>query len=364
MTRSVAKPLEDRLKDGPDRRTAKDFSAVELAVTRELDLSRICADLLDPTATHAQRETFLGLLLEELVASAEVSDRVTAFRSPPGAGSTSEVEHSTDSGRIDIYIELEDGRRIAIENKPWASDQPEQIDGYLSYLHPRSNEPGGSDGPDPNVLLLYWSGDGNDPQWPETEPPKRMLRNRCITMPYRKTHGVPSVEGWLLRCKDECGAPRVQWFLEDLIQYVVRWFPDVTHLLNDHVKSLGAKRGMDVETPRGGWLFRPSGWEGDWTGIWIDRQNRHSLSFDVGASDWPDDADRKDRPIKDHLIEEGKRVVGDRSAWSAHEHNYRRCNRHVSWVFNGEMVFRTDPCDGVNEIMELVEVLLEAADSA
>ena len=228
--------VEDRLKDGRDRRTAADFSAVRLAVTREIDLSRIFADLLDPGGAHAQGEIFLALLLEELRLAPGDSGRVAGFGSPPGAGSRVELEHSTGEipmadgkkrlGSIDIFVELEGGRRIAIENKPWAGEQDEQIPRYLHYLQ------GLSAGSDESVgiekfLLLYWigwTGEGSDPKLEpldEDDP----LRDRCIKMPYRETVGTPSVEGWLRRCAVACEAPRVRSFLLDLLRYVKETFP-------------------------------------------------------------------------------------------------------------------------------------------
>ena len=230
--------MEDRLQAGHDRRTAAAFSVADLAVTRELDLSRLFAQLLDPGGSHAQGATFLSLLLDEIrfqIPAADAS-RLAAFRSPPGLGSRVEVEHGTGgdktadgepgSGRIDILIELDDRRHIAIENKPWAWDQPEQVVRYLSYLRQRSagSAGRGETAADESFLLLYWSGDGRDPDDVKAAP-EESLKRRCITMPYRETADRPSVEGWLRRCAVACEAPQVRAFLLDLLRYVDRKFP-------------------------------------------------------------------------------------------------------------------------------------------
>lgn len=223
--------MEDRIREGRDRRSAAHFSTADLAVRGELDLSRIFAHLLDPREAHAQGETFLSLLLEELRwtslkgATGEDPVNFAAFRSPPGAGSAVTTEHWTGDGKIDIFIDLGDGRRIAIENKPWASDQPKQIKRYLLYLNESPADSGASDTDLENFLVLYWSGDGHDPDWSnEPDEVSAALKRRCVTMPYRETDDAPSVEGWLRRCVVACEAPRVRSFLIDLIRYVEREF--------------------------------------------------------------------------------------------------------------------------------------------
>ena len=224
--------VEDRVAEGRDRRTAAAFSGADLAVTRELDLSRIFKRLLDPDETHAQGDTFLALLLEELrlapVAGAKRKS-LRAFGSLPAAPSRVLHERSTGpvemedgdkkDGRIDILVELADGRRIAIENKPWAWEGPDQIELYLRYL--ASGDPAPSLD---RVLLLYWigwSGEGSDPDLAGLRPE---LADRYVKMPYRETNGHPSVEGWLRRCAVACEAPPVRSFVIDLIRFVGRKF--------------------------------------------------------------------------------------------------------------------------------------------
>lgn len=238
----AARVVEDRPRDGRDRqghdrRTAADFSVAGLAVTREFDLSRIFADLLDPAESHAQGQVFLCCLLEELrLAPQNVFAQAAVFGSAPGPRCRVTTEHatgpirmadgSTRSGSIDIFIELGGARWIAIENKPWAGEQKEQVPRYLRYLQELS---AGSVARDENVgnesfLLLYWvgwTGDGSDP---DLKPLEKDLRDRCIKMPYRETGEHPSVEGWLRRCAVACEAPQVRSFLIDLIRYVERQF--------------------------------------------------------------------------------------------------------------------------------------------
>ena len=232
--------MEDRLQAGHDRRTAAAFSVADLAVTRELDLSRLFAHLLDPGGSHAQGATFLSLLLEEIRLAPDAAGKLAAFQSPSEIGSRVETEHwtgkiemsggETRSGSIDILVEFDRDRRIAIENKPRAGGQEEQLPRYLSYLRRLS---AGSDASDENVanekfVLLYWigwTGDGSDSDPLKPLKANDPLRDRFIKMPYWEKPGAPSVVGWLRRCAVACEAPQVRVFLTDLLRYVESTFP-------------------------------------------------------------------------------------------------------------------------------------------
>ena len=233
----AVRAMEDRQRAGHDRRTAAAFSMSDLAVTRELDLSRLFAHLLDPGGSHAQGDTFLSLLLEELRLAPDSAGKLAAFQSPPGVGSRVETEHWTGkiemsggeprSGSIDILIECDRDRRIAIENKPWGGEQEEQIPRYLRYLQRLST---GSETSRENVanekfVVLYWIGWTGDGSAPNLESLDEDLQDRYIKMPYWETAGAPSVAGWLRRCAVACEAPLVRVFLTDLLRYVEREFP-------------------------------------------------------------------------------------------------------------------------------------------
>ena len=234
--------MEDRLQAGHDRRTAAAFSVADLAVTRELDLSRLFAHLLDPGGSHAQGATFLSLLLEELRLAPDAAGKLAAFGSPPGTGSRVEAEHGTGpiemssgkprSGSLDILVELDGGRRIGIENKPWAWEQPEQVGRYLKYLRLLSTDSaaGGQNVGLEKFVLLYWIGWTGKESEPDLkaldrDPRDRYLRDRYIEMPYWEVAGKPSVAGWLRRCAVACEAPQVRAFLTDLLRYVESTFP-------------------------------------------------------------------------------------------------------------------------------------------
>ena len=114
-------------------------------------------------------------------------------------------------------MKVRDDIWIGIENKPWAGEQPDQVSDYLKYLLTRA-------GPrtDPDAWLVYLSGDGKRPETLPKESDKRM---RCPTLPYRGAErGSPSLENWVEKCRAECEAERVRWFLTDLLEYIRKWF--------------------------------------------------------------------------------------------------------------------------------------------
>ena len=200
-----------------DRRAATRFSLFDFFHERETDLSRVFGGLLDPGGTHGQGETFLRLFLDEV---REVLDGDVHGRFPAGnlRDSRVDLEHQTDTGRsIDIVVQVRGETWIGIENKPWAGEQPNQVSDYLTYLRTRA-------GPetDPDAWLVYLSGDGKQPQ---TLPDELEDQMRCPTLPYRGTErGSPALENWVEKCRAECEAERVRWFLTDLLEYIRKWF--------------------------------------------------------------------------------------------------------------------------------------------
>jgi len=236
--------VEERAREEQDRRTGRRFSAFDLVRTQELDLSRIFAGLLDPAGDHSQGDLFLSLLLEELsVGVGDVADFVHGFQSTGGCrvwlehpiADRAMLPGQSITGSVDIVLEFEGNRWIGIENKPSALDQPWQVDRYLFALAHEVEQRGGNE---EQIFLLYWSGDGTDPDFPdlqaltspfwneETRERQERLRSRCLTFPYRRRFGIASVEGWLKRCQVECEADRILLFIRDLLAHIQHTFRD------------------------------------------------------------------------------------------------------------------------------------------
>ena len=200
-----------------DRRDATRFSLFSLFSPWETHLSRVFGSLLDPGGTHGQGDVFLRLFLDEV--RGVLDDKVHG-RFPAGNLHDSLVylEHLLDAGRrIDIALRVRGATWIGIENKPWAGEQPDQVSDYLKGLQTRA-------GPEiePDAWIVYLSGDGTPPETLPDSPEDRM---RCPTLPYRGTErGSPSLENWVEKCRTECEAERVRWFLTDLLEFIRKRF--------------------------------------------------------------------------------------------------------------------------------------------
>lgn len=191
-----------------DRRAATKFSIFDYFHVQETDLSRIFADLLNPSGTHGQGDRFLSLFLNETLPDYPHPRTFTNAQMV-------HLEYSTHERRkIDIVLEMPDNHWIGIENKPWAEEQENQVKAYMEYLQGKVKRSG-------TAWILYLSGDGSDPQ---TLPCDPELRKCCRTVPYRKNHTDRSLEIWIEQCWRECEAEQVRWFLKDLLTYIQRNF--------------------------------------------------------------------------------------------------------------------------------------------
>lgn len=196
----AAKVVERQL----DRHLARRFNVFKYLREDELGLSRMIADLLDPTAEHGQGTTFLEAMLDALP---ETHGRFRGLR----ATATSSVEVMTErwtttGGRIDITVDIPSGRGrfcLAFENKPYAHDQPGQLKAYLEYLAEQYGT---------RFLLVYLPPDDRGPDeisLPQAD--RERWQGHFTVMPY--TAGVPSLEDWFATCRKLCDAEQLNWFL-------------------------------------------------------------------------------------------------------------------------------------------------------
>ena len=166
-----------RRKDREDERhNAQRFNALSYLRNDEIGLSKIIADLLDPTSEHSQGAVFLEAMLDLLSISRKRSDTdpLSAEKRYLGFEEISNIrvqtERSTNTGRqidisVDFVIDHDLPYCLAFENKPYnATDQPDQCKDYLEflnqeygrhfrliYLPPQERMPSKSSLPDPNA---------------------------------------------------------------------------------------------------------------------------------------------------------------------------------------------------------------------
>ena len=128
----AAKKLEREL----NRHLAHRFNVFQYLRTDEIGLSRIIADMLDSNASHGQGTAFLRTLMERLE---ERSYWPGGIEVDASSLAVCTEFNTTGNRRIDIAVRFKDTRGtphcIAIENKPYADDQDDQIRDYLHFLN-------------------------------------------------------------------------------------------------------------------------------------------------------------------------------------------------------------------------------------
>ena len=226
---SPAVDIATRAQAELDRIAATRFSVFGYFRERETDLSRIFADLLNPSGSHGQGDSFLRLFVAELTRQGnEWSNKLGGVLPNVSLEKCkAHLEFPTEEGRrIDIvlkipYEEKDDVFWIGIENKPWAGYQDGQIADYLKALLQK---------PPGNALILCFSGDGCKPSEDALKGLDDQERSLCLTVPYRGNYGdYPSLENWLQQCREQCEAERVRWFLKDLLEYIKSQFEIPAH---------------------------------------------------------------------------------------------------------------------------------------
>lgn len=261
MARKVDEELNSQL--------AYRFNVLDYIRTSELGLSRVIADLLDPRATHGQRALFLDIILRGLQRSSR--DRGRPLRLTRRYGENEDwrvVEESVDvqvertittpdgPRRLDVSVEFtgsdEHRRCLAIENKPYAGDQPNQIGAYLRFMKDEYGHQHGHQST--NHLLIYLSPTGNPPSSRSlNEADLRGAIKECnfAVMGYSRESVAESGEDendtnasrllldysladWFSECRRQCDVERLRNFLRDADTFCRQTFggvvmTDTTH---------------------------------------------------------------------------------------------------------------------------------------
>ena len=187
-----------------DKRLASSFSLFPYLDPKENRLSKIIRDLLDPNGNHGQGDIFLQKFLEVIDKPDlyEIGDQVDIRTEEP----TTNIEN--DKRRIDILIEIKRNNKfhvgVAIENKPWATDQTQQVDDYLDHLSKQY----------PIYYIIYLTQNGDKPSDQSARKTKTQEKEKLIIMSYKD-----DITAWLKACYKESQAEYVRQFLLDFSNY-------------------------------------------------------------------------------------------------------------------------------------------------
>ncbi len=218
----IALSTEQRM----DRQLARRFNVFDFVDTQETGLSRVVAYLLRDDS-HGQGSLFLEALLGGLECHDWELD---------GCRTSVTTEQEASGRRIDIVVDISGGsgrRCLAIENKPYAEDQPRQVADYLEYL-------GWKYGPD--FVLVYLSPTGEAPSESSlTRAELPRVESRFRILPYvrrgeddredgfdRVRSHEYSLAEWFAECRKACDVDRLRWFLRDGERFCRRKFGDKT----------------------------------------------------------------------------------------------------------------------------------------
>ena len=203
-----------------DRQLARRFNVLDYLRTDELGLSRVVADLLNPEGNHGQGAVFLQLLLDKL--GFKVDGKIGSSRV--------DVELTIkDHRRLDVAVRIDERHCLAIENKPYAADQPDQVKDYLKWLEQYDKR-----------MLIYLSPTGAGPaehsigEADLVELRKHDDPRRFAIMPYHPAADLDdgfndfrlpfSLADWLADCRKSCDVDRLRWFLREAETFCQRQF--------------------------------------------------------------------------------------------------------------------------------------------
>ncbi|MFK0089638.1 PD-(D/E)XK nuclease family protein [Pseudomonas sp. NPDC090755] len=187
--------LDQQAKQKYQAQIAPEFRLMAFLRNDENALSSYLGLLLDPNGAHGQSALYLNKFLDFfqdqrfIPKASEYSSSHTEFRLPSGR-------------RLDLYLRFSSGA-IAIENKPWATDQDDQLHDYARYLDKQHAD----------WLLIYLSNaDYSERSLPANAP--LSLRERIVTFDFFR------LKDWLEDCARHTKAGAVRLFVEALAQFV------------------------------------------------------------------------------------------------------------------------------------------------
>jgi hypothetical protein len=233
---------EIRQKSGADFNI---FKILKRSTDEELGHSAFIAELLNPKGSHGQGRIFLDLFFEQLGLEEELQD-IDHWRV------ITEVGKDMD-GRIDILLvgRSESGRSIAvaIENKIYAEDQPEQLFRYWKSLKTKFKAGQyGKNGTKAPYYLFYLTLHGHQPsnqsigdipkealQWLRTE-------GKCGQAPVRLLSYSYDIIAWLQAChKKIVSCPYAR---ENVSQYI-----DIVNSLTGYGGEMTVQLKGILDTP-------------------------------------------------------------------------------------------------------------------
>ncbi len=231
------------------KKLTPEFNLVSLISPKELQLSKIIAEFLNPNGRHEQKELFLKKFVQKFIPNK---------RNVKYHNINVILEFGKNvNGRIDILIDFDGEYAIAIENKPFANDQNEQIIHYVNYLKDNYRE---------NFTMMYLSTFGQPPT--EKSLPKderKKLGNEFAVISYR------DIRDWLIETSIliNPNSTRLKLLIDEFIEYVNINFLKTNKLKHNMLNQTIERNILDAFEIHKTWTENKD----DFERIWIEKVN-------------------------------------------------------------------------------------------
>ena len=199
-----------------DLHLARRFTFFHFIDLDENRMSDVFAYLLNPDENHGQGDLFLREFLSDVPLEwLPESDwsRVRIGREVI----TSRIENWNRRIDIEIAFRIADSwAAIAVENKPWAEDQDQQLSDYARHLESMY---------DGHFKLIYLTPNGEDPSEYSIKREKREKLENAGKLANASIRKWANDNGWLQRAENEVKAERVRWFVSDFRKALIESLP-------------------------------------------------------------------------------------------------------------------------------------------
>lgn len=201
--------IYDKAKKEMDTYLASYFNVFNYINPNENKLSDIFADFLNPKGNHGQNDMFLkefvnilGIDLDYDLSCCKVGRE----------NSTSYIQNN--KRRIDIVLNFKNEFEIGIENKPWDTDQENQLQDYHEHLSKKYDD---------NFCMVYISGDGSQPISIDDDLKDKLNEEKKLIV---LTYEV-EINNWLKSCYKECKSEKIRIFIKDFIEFIENNFENL-----------------------------------------------------------------------------------------------------------------------------------------
>lgn len=252
-----------------NKQIAPDFNAFEILYALELPLSRMIGEFLNPKGSHAHGQIFLDLFIDKFLQNNSVLKKSKNI--------SLKLEHAIENGRIDIIIDFDNKFGIAIENKPYADDQNQQIIRYCDYL---SSVYGNN-----NFSMIYLSADGSEPTEKSlTKNEREQLGKQFVIISY------PQIRTWYIECAEitkKANSERLTVIIYEFAEYINRIFCGTNSLKDNMIGETIKSHIIDAYELNKLWTKNKTDYEILWKNTINNLINRDlpKLVFDKLKSD-------------------------------------------------------------------------------